>query len=343
MVHAQRRFVSTATKYASVPLSSLRSFPPKSALAANPSTFSPETWTALQPPPASALSALGHRIGFGSVLQIPELEQACTHPSVLPLFAKRHPNQKPPLTNGNLSTLGNALLGLFASEFVTTSYPHLPTRVVKAAVSAYVGPNTCANVAKEVGAAHLLRWLRTPSTLLKPAVLHHDALSSISRSLVALIYQRRSLPSARKFAHQFFLSREVDLRKMLKFRDPKVALTETVAKFGREKPMSRLLKETGRLSNSPVFVVGVYSGTEQLGEGFGSSLRMAEYRAAEDALHRLYLTKTPPEIMRLPTSTFSDVDGDMFTEGEENAYQAGELGTTEVRLGSAGRGRIIIS
>lgn len=70
-------------------------------------------------------------------------------------------------------------------------------------------------------------------------MLHHDALSSISRSLVALIYQRRSLSSARNFAHQFFLSREVDLRKMLQFRDPKVALAETVAKFGREKPISR--------------------------------------------------------------------------------------------------------
>ena len=258
MRHAQRRLASTAAKLASVPLSSLRSFPPKEALAvsSSSSTFSPETWTALQPPPHSALSALGHRIGFGSVLQIPELERACTHPSILPLFARRHPHQKLPLANGNLSTLGNALLGLFASEFVAASYPHLPTRVLKAAVSAYVGPSTCANVANEVGAAPLLRWHRTvcyfyfififilwirlkPSTPLKPAILHHDALSSISRSLVALIYQRRSLSSARKFAHQFFLSREVDLRKMLKFRDPKVALAETVAKFGREKPISR--------------------------------------------------------------------------------------------------------
>lgn len=40
----------------------------------------------------------------------------------------------------------------------------------------------------------------------------------------------------------------------------------------------RLLKETGRFSNSPVFVVGIYSGQDKLGEGFGSSLKMAEYR-----------------------------------------------------------------
>ncbi len=83
---------------------------------------------------------------------------------------------------------------------------------------------------------------------------------------------------------------------MIKFQDPKVALKVTVEKFGRERPISRrvlsfsvffksclishrrLLKETGRLSISPVFVVGIFSGADQLGEGFGSSLKMAEYR-----------------------------------------------------------------
>jgi large subunit ribosomal protein L44 len=128
----------------------------------------------------------------------------------------------------------------------------------------------------------------------KPAVLHTDALSSIPRALVALIYQNRSLPSTRQFVHSFFLNREVDLRSLIKFRDPKRALTFTVAKFKRERPKSRyafgteslvitymsdrLLKETGRFSQSPIFVVGIYSGTDKLGEGFGSSLKMAEFR-----------------------------------------------------------------
>lgn len=57
-----------------------------------------------------------------------------------------------------------------------------------------------------------------------------------------------------------------------------MALARTVSRFGRERPISRLLKETGRLSNSPMFVVGIYSGADKLGEGFGTSLKMAEYR-----------------------------------------------------------------
>ena len=43
--------------------------------------------------------------------------------------------------------------------------------------------------------------------------------------------------------------------------------------------------------------------------------------------------------MQLPSRTFPDVDGDIFTEGEEIGYQASELGSTEVPLGSAGRSR----
>ena len=63
-------------------------------------------------------------------------------------------------SNANLAALGNSLLGLFASEFIHSSYPHLPTRVLKAAVSAYVGPLTCSNVAREMGVPQLLRWNR---------------------------------------------------------------------------------------------------------------------------------------------------------------------------------------
>lgn len=42
-------------------------------------------------------------------------------------------------------------------------------------------------------------------------------------------------------------------------------------------PVSRLIAETGRCSSSPLFVVGVYSGHEKLGEGHGSSLKEAKH------------------------------------------------------------------
>ncbi|KAI1796636.1 60S ribosomal protein L3 [Ganoderma leucocontextum] len=344
MGYAQRKVANTASKLAHVSSSHLKALPLKQSLlsagrAVPPTVFDAESWAASQPPPQSTLATFAHRVGLGKVVPSTEIiQQACTHPSFVQLHNQQHPEQPLPATNASLATLGNSLLGLFATEFVNSSYPHLPTRVMKAAVSAHVGPTTCANLAREMGAMPILRWHRSPGSSTQSAVLHSDALASVPRALTALVYQHRSLCSARRFAEKFFFSRVVDLRGMMKFRDPKQTLLATVAKFGRERPVSRLLKETGRFSNSPVFVVGIFSGADKLGEGFGSSLKMAEYRAAEDSLLRLYLTRQPPHLMQLPTSTFPDAPGNVFeANGAESPYSPVSLGDSEVMYGSAGR------
>jgi len=47
------------------------------------------------------------------------------------------------------------------------------------------------------------------------------------------------MDAAKKFAHDYFLSRDIDLRAMIKLANPKKALALTVEKFGRERPVSR--------------------------------------------------------------------------------------------------------
>jgi large subunit ribosomal protein L44 len=81
--------------------------------------------------------------------------------------------------------------------------------------------------------------------------MHADALASVPRALTALVYTRRSLPTARKFAHAFFLSRAVDLRPMLKFTDPKKALKDTLLKLGRERPASRSVRPSWKILKGP--------------------------------------------------------------------------------------------
>ena len=170
MGHVQKRLASTAAKLAHVSVSTLKQFPPKEAVVARvskthssrePTFFHAETWGALQPPPPAALTAFAHRIGVASIIPTADIvQQACTHPSILSLYDQFRPSDPRPAVNGNLESLGNSLLGLFATEFVNSTFPHLPTRVLKAAVSAYVGPSTCANVAREMGASPLIRWHR---------------------------------------------------------------------------------------------------------------------------------------------------------------------------------------
>ncbi|ELU40162.1 60S ribosomal protein L3 [Rhizoctonia solani AG-1 IA] len=347
-----------------------RPFPPPEGLSSNSdsATFDAKLWASMQPPPASALSALAARLRLSvasdansdNTITLPLLAQIVTHPSFVDLHQRHYPHEAPPAHNGLLAALGNQLMGLFAMEWIVTTYPHLPTNVVKATVTAYVGPTTSAMIAKEWGVAPLVRWMRKVRALTKRPIYHDDALASVARAIVGLVYHANgsSVEKAREFVHAHFLSRELDIRPLLKYSDPKLALIHTVRKYQRD-----LLQESGRESNSPTFIVGVFSGEDKLGEGFGSSLDMAEYRAAENAMHRLYLTRQPVTNSMLPTTTFpSSLPVDDPTTSQEkpehqfkllelsasssglgsndSKYTPGLLGDSEARYGSAGRSGI---
>jgi large subunit ribosomal protein L44 len=164
MRHASQRLVSNTAKKTAISTSHLKQFPPKEALFKHgqfPSQFSPDVWPSLQPPTPASLSAFAHRLGLAPILDTAALtQQVCTHPSFVPFHQRYYPNETAPASNAQLAALGNSLMGLFASEYLHAQYPYIPTRVLKALVTAHVGPLTTATVAQEMGAQSLLRWHR---------------------------------------------------------------------------------------------------------------------------------------------------------------------------------------
>lgn len=68
---------------------------------------------------------------------------------------------------------------------------------------------------------------------------------------------------------------------------------------------------------------------------------MAEFRAAEDALLRVYLTRTPNHLLRLPTSTFPLGLGDVYRQEPESAYTAPELVMSEISYSSSGKSSVL--
>lgn len=63
-------------------------------------------------------------------------------------------------------------------------------------------------------------------------------------------------------------------------------------------------------------------------------------QAAEDSLHRLYLTRQPSHLVQLPTSTFPAGQGNIFElDGPGGAYEPTTISDAEVLYGSAGRTR----
>lgn len=131
-----------------------------------------------------------------------------------------------------------------------------------------------------------------------------EAHANFVRALVGSIYLHTGRQAARAFIKAHILSRHLQVSSLFSMRNPTRDLARLCAREDFEYPVARLLSETGRLSRTPVFVVGIFSGTEKLGEGAGPSLNEARTRAAVAALKSWYMY-SPGSDVNLP----SDMEG----------------------------------
>lgn len=134
----------------------------------------------------------------------------------------------------------------------------------------------------------------------------HNIHGTFVRAVVGAIYTHSGREAAQSFVKSHILSRQLDLAKLFTFKLPVRELARLCMREEFEPPVARLLSETGRLSRTPVFVVGIFSGNDKLGEGAASSLDFARKKAAMNALKAWYLY-SPGEDVRVPS--------DMMTEG----------------------------
>lgn len=135
------------------------------------------------------------------------------------------------------------------------------------------------------------------------AVDVENASAAFIRAVYGALYLHTGVVPTQNFHKNHILSRHLPLHTLFQFKHPTRDLSRLCAREGFESPVARLISETGRLSRTPVFVVGVYSGDEKLGEDAGSSLDEARIRAAAAALRSWYLYSPPKEEVCLPSST----------------------------------------
>jgi dsRNA-specific ribonuclease len=95
--------------------------------------------------------------------------------------------------------------------------------------------------------------------------------------------------AAKSFVQQHILSRKLDLSKLFSYSFPMKDLSNLCRREGWEEPIARIISETGRKSAHPVYVIGIFSGRDKLGEGAGGSIKEARLRAAVSALKSWYL------------------------------------------------------
>ncbi|KAK5130507.1 hypothetical protein LTR08_001987 [Meristemomyces frigidus] len=131
------------------------------------------------------------------------------------------------------------------------------------------------------------------------------ASATFIRALTGALYLHAGSARTKAFHAAHILSRQLPLHTLFAFTHPTRDLSRLCLRENFEPPVARLVSETGRLSRTPVFVVGVFSGDEKLGEGAGSSLNEARVRAAAAALRGWYLYSPPSAEVVLP----SEVEG----------------------------------
>ena len=127
------------------------------------------------------------------------------------------------------------------------------------------------------------------------------ASTNFVQAVMGAVYLHAGRTAAKEFYREHFMSRQLNMANLFQFRQPTRDLSRLCAREGFQSPVARMLSETGRKSRHPVFVVGVFSGNDKLGEGAGSSLDEARIRASVAALKGWYLYS--PLEFRVPSET----------------------------------------
>lgn len=133
-----------------------------------------------------------------------------------------------------------------------------------------------------------------------------EAHANAVRAVAGAIYAHGGREAVRSFVRAHVLSRQLDLARLFRFKLPTRELSYLCARENFEPPVARIESETGRLSRTPVYVVGIYSGADKLGEGAAASLDHARAKAAMNSLKAWYLY-SPGDNVRVPS--------DMLQEG----------------------------
>ena len=223
---------------------------------------------------SSELSALAHRVGIDPV-HLPLLQVVLRNKSQLDILPTSSAEEQPQ-EYGHLSDLGRSVMQHYIHEYLYYNYPKLRAMMLRDIRDFLNSDSVVTDLASHLGITQLIQ---TTKILSDPSNVH--VIRNAFYTVIGLLYENQGGKAARSFVHDFVISQlaSKDLGELIKLQHPRFILHAVLKSKGKPRPVSRLIKESGRATHFPSFVVGVYSGTELLGEGCGTSLKRAEREA----------------------------------------------------------------
>lgn len=191
--------------------------------------------------------------------------------------------------NAKLSLLGLTATSLYIVDHLCTTYPSLPRLGVRCFQDFLLGRSNIVKLSNQISLPDMIRLEHDLDDLHKEKHLDYrkeDIICDTFFALVGAIYLDQGSSEARRFVEDFVITQlqGEELYKLLHFDCPEKVLGNIFAVQGKEKPVARVIQESGVNSPVPVYVVGVFSGDEMIAEASSYNMIRAKNEALKAAL-----------------------------------------------------------
>jgi len=185
--------------------------------------------------------------------------------------------------NERLEFLGDSVLGLLISDYLYRYLPSTPEGELSYLRSRLVEASSCVQYVQKLGVSgHLLLG---KGEQMNDGRGRESILADLFEAIIGAIYLDSDLDETRRFLFRNFSS---DIEKILKtpLQNWKAQLQDYCQKQHQQTPFYEVMHESGP-DHSKEFMIRVMVHGEEMGKGSGSSKKVAQQAAAEQALRKL--------------------------------------------------------
>ena len=188
-------------------------------------------------------------------------------------------------SNERLELLGDAVLGLVVTENLYNEFPDEEEGVLTNYKSLLVNRANLSRVGHEFGLGRYL--LLNDSEERAGGRARDSILSDAVEALIGAMYLDGGLEPARKMIHRHIVTGLSSLLEETQYKNFKSLLLEFCQRENKTGPIYMVENEEGPDHNK-IFTVAVFINGSKHGSGTGTSKKVAEQHAAEEALNLLY-------------------------------------------------------
>jgi ribonuclease-3 len=184
-------------------------------------------------------------------------------------------------SNERLEFLGDAVLGMIVSAFLYSEYEDLSEGDLTRMKATLVNETVLSRAALSFGLGEFIYL--SPEEKKAGGDTRPSITADAFEALLGAVYLDGGFEQAQKLVYRYILNDHLDIIDDKKLHNYKGELLEYMQARGSDMPFYQVKDQIGP-DHDKMFVVGVYVDNVLLGEGRGKSKKVAEQKAAREAL-----------------------------------------------------------